>query len=217
MSVCANCRHKIQMPASISQPKQSQVRPRWMPARVTLCWFPVHKIQSDWSKTCFCSEPRCEGWCWCRPCGDELAVQLMDEPGPRCLGAAVHIVIWLLTSSTFCQTVLTAIVFTGAPTYQGKLIFQCCWQNFLSWACLNGQILISARMHAPFSTWLSTKTETAVKKGEKVGKKSVSQRPKSSNVLFCWDSKNQSSIWFCYESTCWLMGSWLQLYTAFWS
>lgn len=44
--------------------------------------------------------------------GDELAVQLMDELEPCCLGAAVHIVIWLLTSSTFYQTVLTLILFT---------------------------------------------------------------------------------------------------------
>lgn len=44
--------------------------------------------------------------------GDELAVQLMDELELCCLGAAVHIVIWLLTSSTFCQTVLTLILFT---------------------------------------------------------------------------------------------------------
>lgn len=52
-----------------------------------------------------------------------------SEPDPCCLGAAVHTVIWLLTSSTFCQTALTAILFTRAPTYQGKLFSRCWWQN----------------------------------------------------------------------------------------
>lgn len=53
-----------------------------------------------------------------------------SEPEPCCLGAAVHTVIWLLTSSTFCQTALTAI-----PLHEG--------------AHLSGEISISVLVAKP--------------------------------------------------------------------
>lgn len=42
-----------------------------------------------------------EWFCWCRLRREKLAEHLMDELEPCCPGAAVHIVIWLLTSSSF--------------------------------------------------------------------------------------------------------------------
>lgn len=86
--------------------------------------------------------------------GHELAARLMDELEPCCLGAAVHIVIWLLTSSTFCQTVLTAILFVeGTRLSGGKFIFRCRGQNFKEWSLPNGPLLISARMRSSRSAY----------------------------------------------------------------
>lgn len=42
-------------------------------------------------------------------------------PEPCCLGAAVHTLIWLLKTSTFHQTALTAILFTRAAAHRGEI------------------------------------------------------------------------------------------------